>query len=70
MSITDHKATACMLIRKPVHEVYQAFVNPDITDNFWFTHSTGQLEEGKVVEWKWEMYNISIPIRTKKTDSQ
>ena len=26
-----------MLIRKPVHEVFEAFINPDITTKFWFT---------------------------------
>jgi uncharacterized protein YndB with AHSA1/START domain len=28
-----------MLIRKPVAEVFEAFVNPDITTQIWFTKS-------------------------------
>lgn len=51
-----------MLIRKPVADVYEAFVNPDITTKFWFTKSTGKLEAGKQVQWDWEMYGISVPV--------
>jgi uncharacterized protein YndB with AHSA1/START domain len=54
-----------MLIRKPVAEVFEAFVNPHITTKFWFTKSSGRLEAGKQVEWAWEMYGISIPVTAK-----
>jgi len=54
-----------MLIRKPVGEVFEAFVNPEITTKFWFTKSSGRLEEGKQVQWDWEMYKISIPVTVK-----
>jgi uncharacterized protein YndB with AHSA1/START domain len=52
-----------MLIRRPVGDVFEAFVNPDITTQFWFTKSSGRLEAGKQVQWEWEMYDISIPVR-------
>jgi uncharacterized protein YndB with AHSA1/START domain len=35
------------LIRRPVADVLEAFVNPDITTTFWFTNSSGKLEAGK-----------------------
>jgi uncharacterized protein YndB with AHSA1/START domain len=54
-----------MLIRKPVAEVFEAFVNPDITTKFWFTDSSGRLEAGKQVDWTWKLYNISVPVTTK-----
>ena len=54
-----------MLIRKPVADVFGAFVNPDITTKFWFTKSSGKLEAGKQVQWDWEMYGISIPVTAK-----
>ena len=54
-----------MLIRKPASEVFEAFVNPDITTKFWFTKGSGRLEAGKSVQWDWEMYGISIPVTTK-----
>jgi len=55
-----------MLIRKPVSEVFQAFIDPAITTNFWFTKSSGQLEEGKTTTWQWEMYGLSTDVLTKK----
>jgi uncharacterized protein YndB with AHSA1/START domain len=51
-----------MLIRKPAAEVFEAFVNPDITTQFWFTRSSGRLAPGKQVEWDWEMYAVSAAV--------
>ena len=48
-----------MLIRRPVSTVFQAFIDPYITTNFWFTKASGQLEIGKTVTWEWEMYEAS-----------
>ena len=54
-----------MLIRKPVAEVFEAIVNPDITTKFWFTKGTGRLDAGEQVRWDWEMYNVSIQVTPK-----
>lgn len=54
---------AQMLIRKPIQEVFEAFINPEITTNFWFTKSTGKLEEGKTVTWEWEMYGAKSEVK-------
>jgi uncharacterized protein YndB with AHSA1/START domain len=48
-----------MRIRKPVAQVFEAFVDPAITSRFWFTKASGRLEPGKPgnkVRWDWEMY--------------
>ena len=58
-------STTGMLIRKPAAEVFEAFVDPDVTTKFWFTKSSGRLEAGKQVQWEWEMYDISIPVSVK-----
>jgi uncharacterized protein YndB with AHSA1/START domain len=58
-------AKAEMLIRKPVAEVFEAFVNPDTTSKFWFTKGSGRLEPGKLVQWDWEMFNASVEVRVK-----
>jgi uncharacterized protein YndB with AHSA1/START domain len=54
-----------MLIRRPVGEVFEAFINPEITTKFWFTKSSGRLEAGRQVQWDWEMYEISVPVTAK-----
>ena len=61
-------AKAAILIRKPIAEVFEAFVNPEITTKFWFTKSTGKLEEGKKVTWTWEMYNASAQVIVMKIE--
>ena len=61
-------AKAQMLIRRPPAEVFEAFVNPEITRKFWFTKSTGRLEQGKHITWTWEMYDISSDVEVKKIE--
>jgi uncharacterized protein YndB with AHSA1/START domain len=55
-------AKAEMLIRRPVGEVFKAFIDPAITTKFWFTKSSGKLETGKQIQWEWEMYNSSTVV--------
>jgi uncharacterized protein YndB with AHSA1/START domain len=57
-----------MLIRKPVKEVFEAFVNPEITSKFWFTKGSGRLETGGRVRWDWEMYGVSADIDVKEIE--
>jgi len=61
-------AKAEMLIRKPVDEVFEAFVDPALTSRFWFTQGSGRLEAGKEITWTWGMYNFSIPIHVKEIE--
>jgi len=48
-----------MLIRRPVADVFEALIKPEVTTRFWFTRSSGWLEAGKRVQWTWEMYGQS-----------
>ena len=61
-------AKAEMLIRKSVVEVFEAFINPEITTKFWFTKSSGKLEAGKQITWTWEMYNASAQVTVKEVE--
>lgn len=57
-----------MLIRKPVGDVFNAFVDPAVTTHFWFTKSSGKLEAGKRARWEWEMYGVSDDIDVKTVE--
>lgn len=59
------KAEVQMLIRRPVAEVFEAFIDPAITTKFWFTKSSGRLEPGARVQWDWEMYGVSDQVDVK-----
>ena len=54
-----------MLIRRPVADVFEAFVDPAVTSRFWFSRSTGRLEVGRRVRWDWEMYGVSVQVDVK-----
>ena len=58
-------ATAQMLIRKPVAQVFEALVDPAITCHFWFSKGSGRLEAGKHVRWDWEMYGVAAEVDVK-----
>jgi uncharacterized protein YndB with AHSA1/START domain len=57
---------AQMLIRKPVEVVFDAFIDPSITQNFWFTKGSDRLEVGKTISWEWEIYNVSTKVIVKE----
>lgn len=61
-------AKAEMLIRRPVADVFIAFVDPLITSNFWFTKGSDRLHMGKTVRWDWEMYGFSLDVEVKVVD--
>ena len=65
---TSAVVEAQMLIRRPITEVFEAFVNPEITTKFWFTKSSGRLEQGKKVRWDWEMFGVGDYLTVKKLE--
>ncbi|RYG05562.1 MAG: polyketide cyclase [Chitinophagaceae bacterium] len=62
-------ADAGMIIRRPVSEVFNAIVDPEVTTKFWFTKSTGKLEAGKTVTWTWEMYGASADVKVETIEA-
>ncbi|HET9745565.1 MAG TPA: SRPBCC family protein [Chitinophagaceae bacterium] len=67
MKVSDAKyAEAKMLIRKPAREVFDAFIDPLKTKNFWFTRGSHKLEANKKVIWEWEMYGVSVTADVKE----
>lgn len=58
-------AKAEMLIRRPVAEVFEAFVDPAITAKFWFSRGSGRLVDGATVTWHWDMYGFAVDATVK-----
>lgn len=58
-------AKAELLIRKPVAEVFEAFVDPNLITRFWFDKSSGRLESNTTVQWHWELLNAAAEVRVK-----
>jgi uncharacterized protein YndB with AHSA1/START domain len=57
-----------MLIRRPVAEVFQAFIDPAITSKFWFTKGSGPLDAGKRVRWDWEMFGVAVEVSVRAVE--
>lgn len=66
--MSDLTVTAGMLIRRPLDQVREAFVDPAVTTKFWFTQSTGRLQPGSLVTWTWAMYGAGTRVRTETVD--
>lgn len=61
-------AKTAMLIRRAAPEVFEAFVDPVITANFWFSKGSDRLEPGRTVRWEWEMFGFSEDVSVKEIE--
>ena len=61
-------ARATMLIRRPVEDVFNAFVDPAVTTKFWFNRSSGALAVGRTVTWYWDHYGASGDVVVKRLE--
>lgn len=52
-------------VRAPIEHVFEAFVDPAVTTQFWFSRGDSKLEQGKRTRWHWDMYGMSDEIRVK-----
>lgn len=62
METKNARVRTQMRIRKPVAQVFNAFIDPEVTRNFWFTKGSDELRAGKKVTWEWEMYDVSTEV--------
>lgn len=60
--------TSKMKLEKPANEVFDALVNPEKIGKFWFSSSSGKIEEGKRIIWVYQEYNAEVPIRVVKVE--
>ena len=69
---SPHRPVAKMelLIRKPVADVFEAFVNPDAITKFWFNRSSGRIETGTTVTWYWDLYNASSVVKVLEVEKE
>jgi uncharacterized protein YndB with AHSA1/START domain len=68
MTLQPPVARAQMLIRRPVGVVFEAFLDPAITSQFWFTRGSGRLRPGATVTWHWDMYAASAEVAVKAVE--
>ena len=50
-------------ILKPVHEVFEAIVDPVKMSNYFIAYGSGRMEEGKTVTWQFPEFDEESPVR-------
>lgn len=55
-------AKATIQIQKPKNEVFDAIVNPNKMNQYFIASSTGAIETGKIVEWKFPEFDDIFPV--------
>ena len=59
---TKVTAKAAIGIQKPVEEVFEAILNPDIMSQYFISKGSGRLEEGAEVHWEFPEFEGSFPV--------
>jgi uncharacterized protein YndB with AHSA1/START domain len=60
------EARAALQIQKPVHEVFEAIVDPAKMSRYFISKSSGRMEEGKRLTWKYPEYDTEFIIQVGK----
>lgn len=59
---------AKLQISKPLHEVFEAIVDPVKMSNYFISKSSGRMEEGKKLVWQFPEFDMEFPIRAGKIE--
>lgn len=57
-----------MQISKPINEVFEAIVDPEKMCNYFISQSTGRMETGKDLIWKFPEFDMEVPVKVVKAE--
>ncbi|REJ81950.1 MAG: ATPase [Bacteroidetes bacterium] len=63
----DLEINATIQIGKSPEEVFQAIVDPNKMSNYFISESTGKMESGKTVIWKFPEFDVTFPVKVLQT---
>jgi uncharacterized protein YndB with AHSA1/START domain len=69
MSNQQLEIKASLKILKPPHEVFEAIVDPAKMSNYFISKSSGRMEEGTTVTWKFPEFDMQFPVRVLKIET-
>lgn len=64
------ESNAVIQIQKPVKEVFEGIINPEIMTKYFISESNGRLESGKEVIWKFPEFDDYYPIKEIKIENE
>lgn len=56
-------------ILKPADEVFEAIVDPKKMSNYFISKSSGRMEEGRQINWRFPEFDMEFPVRISKIES-
>jgi uncharacterized protein YndB with AHSA1/START domain len=59
---------AALQIQKSVNEVFDAIVDPVKMSNYFISKSSGRMEEGKKIIWRFPEFDMEFPVRIGKIE--
>ena len=59
---------AAIQIQKPIHEVFEAIIDPHKMSNYFISKASGRMEEGKQILWQFPEFDMEFPIRVGKIE--
>jgi uncharacterized protein YndB with AHSA1/START domain len=59
---------AALQIQKPVHEVFEAIVDPLKMSNYFISKGSGRMEEGRQIMWRFPEFDMEFPVRVGKIE--
>lgn len=68
MTTKKLEINVAMQIQKSMNEVFEAIVNPKKMTNYFISQSTGMMEEGKNLIWKFPEFDFECPVRVSKVE--
>lgn len=63
------ESNATIQIQKPIEEVFEGIVNPEKMTKYFISESSGRLETGKEVIWKFPEFEDKFPIKNIKIEN-
>ena len=62
-------AKATIQIQKPISEVFEGIVNPENMTKYFISESTGRMETGKELVWKFPEFPDECPVKNVEVES-
>ena len=68
MSDNSLQVNLQMGILKPIHDVFEAIVDPGKMNKYFVSKSSGRMENGKTLRWEWEDFDAEHEVRVEKIE--
>jgi uncharacterized protein YndB with AHSA1/START domain len=59
---------AALKMQKPLHDVFEAIVDPEKMSNYFIKKGSGRIEVGKTITWSFPEFEMEFPIRVAKVE--